>query len=619
MTTKDVQNFQNVKMKCGLEIHQRLDTKKLFCECYCDANKEVNEKHIQIHRKLRASSGELGKTDVAATFEANANKTYEYNCGEKTSCLVEMDEEPPFQINQESLKTCLEIAKTLNAKIANEIHIMRKTIVDGSTVSGFQRTSLVAVNGKIHVNSKPIGILSVCLEEESAKIIERGESKRTAYGLDRLGIPLIEIATAPDITTPEMAKIVAEELGDILRNSGKVQRGLGTIRQDVNISIEGGDRIEIKGCQDLNAIENLIKNEVTRQVKLIEIRDKLKERKVKPEAKVLDVTKVFESTASKLISTNIAGGAKVMAVKLAGFCGLLGIEIQPAFRFGKELGDYAKASAGVTGVIHSDEPLEKFGISEDEKKNLRELLNCTAEDAFVICIETEYTGKKALEVVVNRALQAMNGVPRETRKAEGEITRFMRPLAGSARMYPETDALPQVIKTSDLANLREIETPEQKIKRYMEKGLNHELADRMAGHPKFQLFEKIVQTTKCDAATAAVTLLETLTALRREGVTTDEISDEKIVEILTEYGERTIAKAGIAALLRLIPLQSEKSVNKIIAENKLQKLEGEMLRKLVLENNGNIAEIMKKYKANIDPALLSQAINDLKAAGKIQM
>ncbi|MDP3741678.1 MAG: Glu-tRNA(Gln) amidotransferase subunit GatE, partial [Candidatus Micrarchaeota archaeon] len=532
MADNNIQNFQNVKMKCGLEIHQRLDTKKLFCECYCDANKEVNEKHMQVYRKLRASSGELGKTDVAATFEANSNKTYEYTCGEKTSCLVEADEEPPFQVNQEALKTALEIAKTLNAKIANEIYVMRKTIVDGSTVSGFQRTSLVAVNGKIHVKSKPIGILSICLEEESAKIIERGESKRTAYGLDRLGIPLIEIATAPDITTPEMAKVVAEELGDILRNSGKVQRGLGTIRQDVNISIEGGDRIEIKGCQDLSAIENLIKNEIARQLKLLEIRDKLKQRNANLAATVLDVTKVFEKTASKIISTNIAGGAKVMAVKLAGFAGLLGIEIQPAFRFGKELGDYAKAATGVRGVMHSDEPLEKFGISEDEKKNLRELLNCSDEDAFVICVESELTAKKALEAVVNRASQAFNGVPRETRKAEGELTRFMRPLAGSARMYPETDALPQTIKQSDLATLREIEIPGQKIKRYMEIGLNHELADRMGGHPKFQLFENIVRTTKCDASTAAVTLLETLTALRREGVKTDDISDEKITDVL---------------------------------------------------------------------------------------
>ncbi|MFH1247353.1 MAG: Glu-tRNA(Gln) amidotransferase subunit GatE, partial [Candidatus Micrarchaeota archaeon] len=607
----------NAKLKCGLEIHQRLDTKKLFCECYCDANKEISEKHTLIYRKLRAASGELGKVDAAASFEANAGKLYEYNVGEKTSCLVETDDEPPCQVNQEALKATLEIAKALNSKVINEIHVMRKTIVDGSTVSGFQRTALVAINGKIIVESQPISIQTIGLEEESASIIERGESKRTAYGLDRLGIPLIEIATGPDITSPEMAKKVANELGDILRNSGKVQRGLGTIRQDINISIEGGERIEVKGCQDLNAIENIIKNEIVRQQKLIEIKQTLKKRNQKLELKPLDVTKIFQNTNSKMISTNISGGARVTAIKLAGFGGLLGIGIQPAFRFGKELSDYAKLFAGVNGVIHSDEPLDKMGISEEEQKNLRELLNCSSEDAFVICVESEKIGRKALEAVFDRAAQAVNGVPKETRKPEGELTRFMRPLAGSSRMYPETDALTTIIKPIDLANLKEIESPTQKVKRYTQMGLNEQLANRMASNAKFQLFEKIVQTTKCDASTAAVTILETITSLRREGFKIDEVSDEKILTALAEYGEGTIAKPGILVLLKLITQNPDKSIGKIISDNKLQKIEGELLRKLIMENKGDIAEIMKNYKANLDPSQLNQTITHLKTTGKL--
>ncbi|MFH0713990.1 MAG: Glu-tRNA(Gln) amidotransferase subunit GatE [Candidatus Micrarchaeota archaeon] len=597
------------KLKCGLEIHQRLDTKKLFCNCYSDQNKLASEKTIKITRKLRPTIGELGKIDVAATFEGS-EKTYEYTCGEKSSCLVESDEEPPHTMNEEALQIVLQVAKALNAKIVNEVHVMRKNIIDGSTVSGFQRTALIAVNGKITVDGKRIGIASIGLEEESSRIIERSDTKHAEYALDRLGIPLIEIATDPDIDSPEMAKKVALELGEILRNTGKVQRGLGTIRQDVNISIEGGERIEIKGFQDLAVIEDLIKNEIQRQTALIEIKNQLVQRKAKIEDKMFDVTKVFQNTQSKIILNAVAGGAKVIALKLAGFATLLSMQIQPGFSFGKELEDQARLT-GARGIFHSDENLEKWGISEEEKKTTRELLNCNASDAFAICIDNEVTAKKALENVFQRAKKALAGVPRETRKPEDKITRFTRPLAGSARMYPETDALPRHITAIELQTMKDIETPAEKVNRYMATGLNEELSKRMASHPKFQLFEEITRSTKCDVNTAAVTILETITALRREGVAMDNMPDDKIKQTLEEYGEGTIAKPAISLVLKLIANNPEKRVNHLIYENKLQRIEGEALRKIVVEHQGNIAAIMQKFKANIEPSQLNQLLKTL--------
>ncbi|MBI4406738.1 Glu-tRNA(Gln) amidotransferase subunit GatE, partial [Candidatus Micrarchaeota archaeon] len=425
-------------MKCGLEIHQRLDTKKLFCECYADPNKQISEKAHCVTRRLIALSGETGTTDQTALFEAASEKTFEYACGEKTSCLVEIDEEPPHLINEQALSIGLQLAKALKSKIVSELHVMRKTIIDGSAVSGFQRTALIGINGEVKVGGKKIGIESICLEEESARIIDRTNGKRVSYGLDRQGIPLIEIATAPDIETPQMAKQVALEIGEILRNTGLVQRGLGTIRQDLNVSIEGGERIEIKGCQDLDAIEKIIQNEANRQKALLEIREQLQHRKARPNGKSVDVTPVFKNTENKIISNGIAGGAKVFGVKLAGFKNLLSKEIMPGFSFGKELEDRAK-QMGARGILHNDEDLEKCGISVQERKTVEELLNLSGEDAFMLCVDGEATARKSLQNAVNRANYAVIGIPKETRRAEGLLTRFMRPLGGSARMYPETD------------------------------------------------------------------------------------------------------------------------------------------------------------------------------------
>ena len=279
--TKMKPKYEELGFKCGLEIHQQLEGKKLFCNC-----KTLNldsEADIRVQRKLRAVAGETGETDAAATFEMLKNKFFIYESNSEDTCLIEYDEEPPRSMNTDALETCLKVALLLNCKIVDEIQIMRKTVIDGSNVSGFQRTSLIATNGFVETSLGKVHIATVCLEEESAQKLE-GNDDFTVYKLDRLGIPLIEIATSPEIKSPEHAKEVASHIGMILRSVENIKRGIGTIRQDVNISIDGAERTEVKGFQDLKSIPKVIEHEIERQIQLIKSGKKIEKEVRKAEA-----------------------------------------------------------------------------------------------------------------------------------------------------------------------------------------------------------------------------------------------------------------------------------------------------------------------------------------------
>src|SRR3989304_5955537 len=270
-------DYSKLGLKSGLEIHQQLDTTKLFCNCPSLLRKD--EPDFIVKRKLHAVAGESGEIDVAAAHEASKEKEFTYQ-GYSTTCLVELDEEPPHEINKEALKTALQIALILNCKILPITQIMRKTVIDGSNTSGFQRTVLIARDGFIETSAGRVGIASVCLEEDAARIIDKDKG---IFRLDRLGIPLVEIATQADIKTPSQAKETALKIGELLRTI-KVKRGLGTIRQDVNLSIARGSRIELKGFQDIRNIEAAIATEVQRQEALVETRKSVAEvRAVNPD------------------------------------------------------------------------------------------------------------------------------------------------------------------------------------------------------------------------------------------------------------------------------------------------------------------------------------------------
>ena len=278
-------DYKKLGFRCGLEAHQQLEGKKLFCDC--PTINSSAKPDIRIERKLRAVIGETGEVDVAAAYETAKAKRFIYLGDGADVCNVELDEEPPHPINEDAVKTALMVCLMLNAKVVDEIQVMRKIVVDGSNVTGFQRTALVGYNGYIETSKGRVRIPTICLEEEAAQKIKEDEDSVT-YRLDRLGIPLIEIATSPDIKDPEHAKEVAEKIGMILRSTGRVKRGIGTIRQDVNISIRGRSRVEIKGFQELKNIPLVIENEIRRLLKL--------KKKNKPEVRKVEA----DSTTSFL-------------------------------------------------------------------------------------------------------------------------------------------------------------------------------------------------------------------------------------------------------------------------------------------------------------------------------
>ena len=276
------EEYGKLGFRCGIECHQQLEGKKLFCNCQT-INSDA-EPDVRFERRLRAVAGETGEIDIAAKHEMEKGRKFVYEADSKDTCLVEYDEEPPHELNKDALETALKIALMLNAKIADEIRFMRKIVIDGSNVSGFQRTALIGTGGFIETSLGKTEISTICLEEEAAQKIKESKESIT-YRLDRLGIPLIEIATGADIKSAEHAKEVAAHIGMVLRSVEGVKRGIGTIRQDVNISISKGARTEIKGFQDLRSIPKVIDFEVNRQLKLIKNNQKIKNevRKAEPD------------------------------------------------------------------------------------------------------------------------------------------------------------------------------------------------------------------------------------------------------------------------------------------------------------------------------------------------
>ncbi len=486
--------MKNPGLKCGIEIHQQLKGKKLFCSCPTTLRDDRAD--FTIRRKLRASAGESGKVDIAAAQEQARDKVFVYEGYDDTTCLVECDEEPPHAINQDALSTALQFAALADADISPVIQVMRKTVVDGSNTSGFQRTALVARNGKIVTPQGAVRIDTINIEEDACRIIAEDENSRT-YRVDRLGIPLIEIGTAPDITSPEQCKEVAQRLGMALRSLPNVKRGLGTIRQDVNISIPGGVRIEIKGAQDLRLLPALVELEMKRQSELLKVREELerKRQRVKSKTggvKIHDVTALFAESSSKIIRSTIKNKGKILAIRLAGFGGFLGRELQPNHRVGTELAGRAKAKAGVSGIFHSDE-LPGYGVTEEEVEKVANALSCEKDDAFVLVADDEEKAARALQAVHERAEEALRGVPSEVRKANVDgTTAYLRPMPGAARMYPETD-VPLVVP--DTTRIEVPELLEEKISRYQKDyGLSGDLATFIARSEKVHLFEELTKT-----------------------------------------------------------------------------------------------------------------------------
>ena len=479
-------NPDKLGFMCGIEVHQQLATGKLHSrqpgDLYDVTMGTLPEDWPRFSRKLRAARGEGGKIDIAARFETRRNRSFEY-VQSPNSGLIELDDQPPLTHDESALDIALTTSALLNAKPVSLLQTMRKTVVDGSNTSGFQRTTLISTGGTLETSSDSVGISVLCLEEDSARKLDTyatDTGECVIYNLDRLGLPLIEIATDPDVKTPEHAKETSIALGRTLRQTRRVRRGLGSIRQDLNVSIACGDRIEIKGCQDLNWIPRIIKLEMARQLHFYRLANTLRNQLSLPalpsdrrldnatiEAsvrdkvaqalplKLADVTEFFADCESKMVVNGLQKSYTMLALPLPGLAGKIGTkqldsEGSQLPRLGRELAGAAKL-AGVKGVFHSDE-LPAYGIEISNVESVRTALKLSDDDGFVLCLAPKWQAELALESVLLRARAAWHRIPQEVRNVvikkgapDDGTTAPMRPLPGGARMYPETDIPTQMI------------------------------------------------------------------------------------------------------------------------------------------------------------------------------
>ena len=621
--------IDKIGLLVGLEIHQQLATgAKLFCRC---KPIESDEYPIKFSRKLRITSSELGEFDPSAIFEKSKEKTILYSANPESSCLVEQDDEPPHDLDPNAKETVLIMSSALKSNIFNEIYVMRKIVIDGSNTSGFQRTMLVSMGGSLEVNGKKIGVQSICLEEDAAKLLQDSKEIRE-YSLDRLGIPLVEIALDPVSGTPEEIKNIALTLGRMLRATKRVGRGIGSIRQDVNVSIEGGGAvIEVKGVQKLDQLEKVIEYEAKRQHGLKMIAEKLRTfniEKITKEHDVRDASSIFKSCKSKIIQKSLSEGSSIKAIRVKGFSGMFGWEPYPGIRLGKQLGELVRFF-GVGGLFHSDE-LPNYGIEESEIQEVRKILEIKPGDAFIILAGNEKKLDIVIESIIKRIEDAKNGIPAETRAATitGE-TVFLRPRPGSSRMYPETDIPPIIVDNI------EIEQARNKIPKSWEENLialqkqyelNQQLSAQIFDSEYLDLFETICKDKRVSPNFVASTLCGTITNLERRGMDSGLLRTGDIFEAFRLVAEGRIAKESLEMIFENIMSEKSKSVIEAIKSNALSTIEDAELHKildeLIKSNLGIIKEqglrsmgplmglAMKTLRGKVDGQKLNQLLED---------
>src|SRR5438309_6643269 len=603
-------DYRALGLKVGLEIHQQLATHKLFCE---DASVLIDSPGGQrFRRRLRPTQSELGEIDAAAIEEAKRRLTFVYETT-PNSCLVEADEEPPHPPNPEALDIAVEIALLLDAKVASEVDFMRKIVIDGSNTSGFQRSALVALDGHLETNGKRIGVPTILLEEDAARKLGEAEGE-VVYRLDRLGIPRVEIATSADIETPEQAREVALAFGALLRATRKVIRGIGTIREDLNVSIRGGSRIEIKGVQELRLIATFVEKEVERQRMLLEVVGELKKRGVQSVvSNHKDVTAAFRETQSKVVATAIAKGGVVLGWTLPGFEGL------PKGKLGPELAAHARI-AGFAGIFHSDE-LPGFGITPAEVETVREGLGAEARDAFVLVAGDPSRARTAIGEMTSRARAAIEGVPPETREPRPDgTTVYSRPLPGKARMYPETDVPPIRVTRERLDRISQQlpEKPAEGIPRIVsEYRIDKQRAEQLFREGRVGTFEKLAKEFG-DAGTAATALTYVASELGKSGYDVDKIPEDNWRELFSLLKASRFSKEAIPEITKVM-ISDNASASDALNILNVTGLGKEELSKIVDEILDSSADLVDARGLDAEKTLMGRVMERVRgrADGKL--
>lgn len=627
-------NYKLVGLKCGLEIHQQLNCGKLFSSVDCNIvpNDTLDKK---ISRKLRFSLSETGEVDSAALNEFKKQKELEYWYNNDVASLVDLDEEPPKGPNKRALNTALKVGLMLNLSFFDKIQFMRKLIIDGSVTSGFQRTAMLGSFGYLDTPFGKVEIQGVNLEEDSCRNIQRTLYKNI-FALDRQGIPLIEITTGPQIFTPNQAYDTAKQIGDILRSFKETKRGLGTIRQDLNVSIIGGARVEIKGAQNLKLIPQIIENEVKRQLIHKSIIEELALRQICADNftdwEIYDVTNLFKNTSSQILLDNLKEkNSKIMAVKLFNFKNILGHELQENFRFGTEISNRNKEHfPQIKGLFHRDE-LPKYGITEKEVEDVCIFLDLKKQDSFILIANDKNIAKESLKNILLLISELITQVPSEVRQVEskGVITTFLRPMPGSARMYPETD-IEEIELNEKSLNILKKELPElysEKINR-ISKELNLDLNEVSLTLERFEEEEvkKLIQVSNKTARFIYQVVFEIPKDIKkRDKIEVFDLKFDLLCDLFKTVKDKNLSNSIIRDILVSLFSEGVENINnlsKYIEEKNLigESISDEDIKSKVLEiikENPNapfgalMGKCMQAFNSKIDGKKISGILKEL--------
>ncbi len=551
MTAED---YADIGLMCGLEVHQQLLTeRKLFCRC--PAGCYSSEYEAEVLRHMRPTLSELGEYDGTALMEKKTRKNIYYRIHPDTVCTYEIDDTPPFFPDPKAIDIALEISLLCNLNTVGEMHIARKQYLDGSIPTGFQRTAILGVGGSIPYGDREIGIRQLSLEEDSCREVSDIGHDRICL-TDRLGMPLIEVVTEPDMRTPQETAEVCQVVRLLCRGTGKVRTGYGATREDVNVSVRGGTRIEIKGVPQITRIPLLVYNEAMRQCGLLRIRDELKRRGVTPDtfvASSFDVTRTVAKTHYQPIRLGLDEGHRVRCVVLSGFAGLLNWTTQEHTTFAKEFSDRVRVIACLTttpNIVHSDTASEMLIVRD--WKELRRRTKAGEQDALILVWGDEEDARTACEEITIRAKEATEGIPSDTRQALKDGTNgFERVLPGAERMYPDTDLPPMAI-TEDRLDRIEAQLPPRvwdRIARYRALGIPADTIELLCVSPHAGLFERLVDGLGINPTFAAVVLVQRFKALRREGLGVDALLDADIYDVFRVYGEGRLGREAVVVLL----------------------------------------------------------------------
>lgn len=552
MTEED---YKTVGFKSGLEIHQQLYTdKKLFCRC--PAGKYSKDYDAEILRHMRPTLSEMGVYDGTALMEFKTKKNIIYHIKRETVCTYEMDDTPPFLINEDALDKAIGIGMLYNCNVVDELHIARKQYLDGSIPTGFQRTAIYALDGWIPYKDRKVKIVQMSIEEDSCREVSDIGHDRV-YLTDRLGMPLIETVTEPAMKTPQEVAEVAWQCSKLVRSTHKVRRGMGAAREDVNVSVEGGTRVEIKGVSQITMIPILTYNEAMRQWNLLRLREELKKRGITSEtfkAESYDITKLLKKVHYAPLKNAADSGMKINVVVLKGFKDLLHWQTQTDTYFSKEISDRVRVIACLTSIpnlIHSDSKSDT--ITSSDWLKVKKFTNATDNDTMVIVWGSEDDVKTAVNEIIIRAKEATIGIPSETRQALSDGTNgFERILPGADRMYPDTDLPPKKITKEKLDKIKTW-LPEQFWKRiewYNKLGIPKDTIEELSISPYAELFKKAVNDWKINSTTATVLIIQYPKRLKKYGIQNDWLNEEIFESILKSYSENKIPKDALLTTLR---------------------------------------------------------------------